>query len=179
MIRYLFSLVDEVTRAGRIGGVEILDKILQLRVVLRLRDRLVIITLRALHLLLVCFPHAVVRFAIRIGPRDHRVTLTACIDVLEHGELSRTARGRVPTAMLSVHVLLHDGRVSTLCELATFLNATVAEYALSHHLSLVDWLGSARHLEFFERRLSELLLDLLLEIHKFQLYLLVDVATTF
>ena len=138
-----------------------------------------IITLRVLHLLLVCFPHAVVRLAIRIGPSDHRVALTACIDVLEHGELGRTARGRVPTAMLIVHVLLHDGRVSTLCELATFLNATVAENALTHHLTLIDRLGSTRHLEFFERRLSELLLDLLLEIHKFQLYLLVDVATTF
>lgn len=137
LVRYLLCLVDKVSRAGRIRCVEILHNVLQLRVVLRLGDTMRVVTRRDLHLLLVRLPH-VIDLARRVRTSNDGVALAVCIHVLEHGELSGAARG--VATVLGVQVLLHDGGIGTLRELAPLLDATVAKNALPHHVVRFNWL---------------------------------------
>ena len=78
-----------------------------------------------------------------------------------------------------VQVLLHDGSVCTLSQLSTFLDATVTKH-MRAHLRLIHLIRllNTRHLELLQRRLNELLLNLLLEIDELEFDFRVYVALT-
>ena len=96
-----------------------------------------VVTRRDLHLLLVRLSH-VIDLARRVRTSNDGVALAVRIHVLEHGELSGAARG--VATVLGVQVLLHDGGIGTLRELAPLLDATVAKNALPHHVVRFNWL---------------------------------------